>query len=146
MINIIHTLDETVPLSQKFTQTRATAQNVRFDGPQRHAEYFGRFRMTELASEAQHDRGTLIGRKLRQRLAERETIVFQAGTHTETIRMRYADYARLVQPTVIAFARDYDLGFTLLSDADGAVSRTYAGAPWTPSSTSPTSGRSSTRR
>lgn len=40
-----------------------------------------------------------------QRLADDETIVFQAGTHTETIRMRYADYARLVQPTVIAFAR-----------------------------------------
>jgi Ala-tRNA(Pro) deacylase len=40
-----------------------------------------------------------------QQLAEDETIVFQAGTHTETIRMRYADYARLVQPIVIAFAR-----------------------------------------
>jgi Ala-tRNA(Pro) deacylase len=40
-----------------------------------------------------------------RRLAEDEMIVFQAGTHTETIRMRYADYARLVQPTTIAFAR-----------------------------------------
>jgi Ala-tRNA(Pro) deacylase len=40
-----------------------------------------------------------------QQLAEDGTIVFQAGTHTETIRMPYADYARLVRPTVIDFAR-----------------------------------------
>lgn len=29
-----------------------------------------------------------------------EMIVFNAGTHTQTIRMRYADFARLVQPKV----------------------------------------------
>jgi Ala-tRNA(Pro) deacylase len=29
-----------------------------------------------------------------------EHIVFQAGTHTETVRMRYADFAALVHPTV----------------------------------------------
>ena len=40
-----------------------------------------------------------------QRLTEDETIVFQAGTHTETISMGYADFARLVRPTAIAFAR-----------------------------------------
>jgi len=28
-----------------------------------------------------------------------ERIVFQAGSHTETVRMKYADFARLVQPT-----------------------------------------------
>lgn len=32
-------------------------------------------------------------------------IVFQAGTHTDTIHMRYADYARLVAPTIADFAR-----------------------------------------
>jgi len=37
-------------------------------------------------------------------LAEDATIVFQAGTHTDTIRMAYADFARLVKPTVVAFA------------------------------------------
>ena len=37
-------------------------------------------------------------------LAEDERIVFQAGTHTDTISMTYADYARLVQPRVVAFA------------------------------------------
>jgi len=39
-----------------------------------------------------------------RRLTEDQTIVFQAGTHTETIGMLYADYARLARPTVIDFA------------------------------------------
>ena len=39
-----------------------------------------------------------------RRLAEDETFVFQAGTHTDTITMRYADFARLVKPTVVEFA------------------------------------------
>lgn len=37
-------------------------------------------------------------------LAEDETIVFQAGTHTDTISMNYADFERLVKPTVAEFA------------------------------------------
>jgi Ala-tRNA(Pro) deacylase len=32
-------------------------------------------------------------------------IVFNAGTHTDAIRMRYADFERLVHPIVGAFAR-----------------------------------------
>ena len=39
-------------------------------------------------------------------LAEDEVIVFQAGTHSDTISMRYADYARLVQPVVVDIVRD----------------------------------------
>jgi Ala-tRNA(Pro) deacylase len=31
-------------------------------------------------------------------------IVFNAGTHRDTIRMRYADFARLVQPEVLRLA------------------------------------------
>jgi Ala-tRNA(Pro) deacylase len=38
-------------------------------------------------------------------LAEDETIVFRAGTHTDTMSLKYADYARLVKPNVVAFAR-----------------------------------------
>lgn len=38
-----------------------------------------------------------------QSLTEDEEIVFQAGTHIETIRMRYADFADLVHPTVAEF-------------------------------------------
>lgn len=38
-------------------------------------------------------------------LAEDETIVFQAGTHSDTMSMKYADYAKLVQPTVAQFSR-----------------------------------------
>ncbi len=37
-------------------------------------------------------------------LAEDETIVVQAGTHTDTLSLRYADFARLVEPTVADFA------------------------------------------
>jgi Ala-tRNA(Pro) deacylase len=37
-------------------------------------------------------------------LAEDETIVFPVGTHTETMRLRYTDFARLVNPTVVEFA------------------------------------------
>ena len=36
-------------------------------------------------------------------LAEDETIVFPAGTHTETMSLKYADFERLVTPTVAEF-------------------------------------------
>jgi Ala-tRNA(Pro) deacylase len=38
-------------------------------------------------------------------LAEDETIVFRAGTHTDTMSVTYADFDRLVEPTVANFAR-----------------------------------------
>ncbi len=37
-------------------------------------------------------------------LAEQPHIVFQAGSHVETIRMAYRDFANLVQPKVVDFA------------------------------------------
>ena len=37
-------------------------------------------------------------------LAEQPHIVFQAGSHVETIRMAYKDFANLVQPQVADFA------------------------------------------
>jgi len=40
-----------------------------------------------------------------QKLALDQSIVFNAGTHSEAIRMDYADFERLVQPKVAAFAR-----------------------------------------
>ena len=39
-----------------------------------------------------------------KRLAEDEEIVFNAGTHIELIRLAYADFERLVGPTVVAFS------------------------------------------
>jgi Ala-tRNA(Pro) deacylase len=36
-------------------------------------------------------------------LAEDETIVFRAGTHTDTMSVRYADFERLAEPTVAEF-------------------------------------------
>jgi Ala-tRNA(Pro) deacylase len=35
-----------------------------------------------------------------QSLTAEEAIVFQAGTHADTVRMRYADFAELVKPIV----------------------------------------------
>lgn len=35
-------------------------------------------------------------------LAEQPEIVVQPGSHTETFRLRYADFARTVRPTIIA--------------------------------------------
>ncbi len=37
-------------------------------------------------------------------LSEDETIVFRAGTHTDTMSVEYADFERLVGPTVAEFA------------------------------------------
>lgn len=39
-------------------------------------------------------------------LAADETIAFNAGSFTEVIRMKYADFARLVQPKVVKFAAE----------------------------------------
>ena len=39
-----------------------------------------------------------------KRLAEDEEIVFNAGSHTELVRLPYADFVRLVQPKTAAFA------------------------------------------
>ena len=37
-------------------------------------------------------------------LAKDEMIVFRAGTHTDTMSVAYADFERLVEPTVADFA------------------------------------------
>jgi Ala-tRNA(Pro) deacylase len=40
-------------------------------------------------------------------LAEDETIVFRAGTHTDTMSISYADFERLVGPTIGEFAEPF---------------------------------------
>jgi Ala-tRNA(Pro) deacylase len=40
-------------------------------------------------------------------LAEDETIIFRAGTHTDTMSVRYTDFEQLVEPTIAAFAHRY---------------------------------------
>jgi Ala-tRNA(Pro) deacylase len=44
-----------------------------------------------------------------QTLAHNRTIVFQAGTHTDTIRIRYVDFAQLVKPIVVDIAHIADI-------------------------------------
>ena len=38
-------------------------------------------------------------------LAEHDMIAFNAGTHTELLQMRYEDFERLAQPTVVSVGR-----------------------------------------
>jgi Ala-tRNA(Pro) deacylase len=40
-----------------------------------------------------------------EELTRDRSIVFNAGTHAEAVRMDYADFARLVQPKVARFGR-----------------------------------------
>jgi Ala-tRNA(Pro) deacylase len=37
-------------------------------------------------------------------LTRSETIVFEAGTHTDAVRMRYSDYERVAKPRIGDFA------------------------------------------
>lgn len=39
-----------------------------------------------------------------QTLTQDDEIVFNAGTHTQTVKMKYADFARLVAPQLCSFA------------------------------------------
>ena len=39
-----------------------------------------------------------------EELAEDEEIAFNAGSHTELVKLRYADFARLVKPQLMEFA------------------------------------------
>ncbi len=39
-----------------------------------------------------------------QSLTTQETIVFPIGTHTETMSLKYADFERLLHPTILQFA------------------------------------------
>jgi len=42
-----------------------------------------------------------------QTLASDEEIIFNAGNHTQTVRMKYADFARLVKPQVVSVAAQH---------------------------------------
>jgi Ala-tRNA(Pro) deacylase len=67
------------------------------------AEFEGLFPQCEAG--AMPPFGTLYGLPVfvDQTLTGDETIVFNAGTHTQTVKMKYADFARLVQPKVCSF-------------------------------------------
>jgi Ala-tRNA(Pro) deacylase len=64
-------------------------------------EFRGRFPECELG--AMPPFGNLFGMKVfvAEELAEDDEIAFNAGSHTELVRMAYRDYARLVEPRVI---------------------------------------------
>ncbi len=63
-------------------------------------------------------------------LSEDEEIFFNAGTHTELIKMRYADFERLVQPTVLSFTTRFPSEiYRYKSDEDGKEGATPQGEP-----------------
>ena len=45
--------------------------------------------------------GNLYGLPVYRSLAEDTEIVFNAGTHVDTIRIKYADFSRLVKPVIV---------------------------------------------
>jgi Ala-tRNA(Pro) deacylase len=45
-----------------------------------------------------------------ENLSQNDEIEFNAGTHDETIRMKFGDYKRLVNPKMVNFAQAYDEG------------------------------------
>jgi Ala-tRNA(Pro) deacylase len=48
-------------------------------------------------------------------LSENDEVDFNAGTHDETIRMKFDDYRRLVNPIMVQFARPYREGIQRLA-------------------------------
>jgi Ala-tRNA(Pro) deacylase len=48
-------------------------------------------------------------------LDQNREIEFNAGTHDETIRMKFADYKKLVNPTMLHFAQPYRKGLQRLA-------------------------------
>jgi len=77
------------------------SQKVRFADE---TEMRGLFPDSELGAEPPF--GNLYGLEVLvdRSLAMQEHVVFQSGSHRETVRIRYADYERLVQPRVEDFA------------------------------------------
>jgi Ala-tRNA(Pro) deacylase len=69
------------------------------------AEFRGLFPECETGAEPPF--GNLYGLPVwvDEPLTKDASIVFNAGTHTEAVRMAYSDYARLVQPKVARFGK-----------------------------------------
>jgi len=67
------------------------------------SEFKGKFPGCELG--AMPPFGNLYGMRtyVADRLAEDEEIAFNAGSHTELIRLAYDDFVRLVRPTMLEF-------------------------------------------
>lgn len=67
-----------------------------------------------------------------QSLSLDEEIFFNAGNHTELVRMRYADFARLVQPKVISFTTRLPSDVLPMEAAPGQAASVAGSAGETP--------------
>lgn len=70
----------------------------------REAEFAAAFPDCEVGAEPPFGNLYQVPVYVDRALAEDETIVFRAGSHTDTMSLKTADFARLVQPTVAEFA------------------------------------------
>lgn len=88
-------------LDSKQTRKLLACKTLRFASPEevRH--------LTTLSPGAIPPFGSLFGLSTYcdRSLADNDCINFNAGTHTESIRLRYADYIAAEQPTVADFSR-----------------------------------------
>ena len=71
----------------------------------REEEFQGRFPGCELGAEPPFGNLYDLPVYVDEALRKDPEIVFNAGTHTETIRMKYADFERLVHPVVAPLSR-----------------------------------------
>ena len=88
----------------KKAATLVGAKSVRLA---REAEFSGLFPGCDVGAEPPF--GNLFGvpAYVDESLTRDETIVFRAGTHTDTISMKFADYERLAKPSRADFAEQH---------------------------------------
>ncbi len=68
-------------------------------------EFADLFPGSEIGAEPPFGHRSGVAVYVEQSLSEQPRIICPAGTHTDTVTLAYADYARLVQPTVGSFAQ-----------------------------------------
>lgn len=67
-------------------------------------EFAGRFPDCDVGAMPPIGRMYNLTTYVDESLADDESIVFPAGTHTDTVRVKYADYVRAVEPQVVDIA------------------------------------------
>ncbi len=68
-------------------------------------EFADLFPGSEIGAEAPFGHRSAVAVYVEHSLAEQPDIICPAGTHTDTVTLAYADFARLVGPTLAAFAQ-----------------------------------------
>jgi Ala-tRNA(Pro) deacylase len=95
-----------LPASQKLNlNLLKQAAGARDAGLAQEAEFKDKFPECELGAMPPFGNLYGIDTYVADRLTEDEYIAFNAGTHTELIRMRFRDFEHLAEPRILAFSR-----------------------------------------